>query len=74
MKSCVKCGGAMQRGFVLDNTDQAAYAQARWVPGEPKKSFWTGLKVPKGAAIPIVTLRCERCGFLESYAAEVGGI
>ncbi len=48
--------------------------QSRWAPGEPNKSFWTGLKVPKGAAIPIVTLRCERCGFLESYAAEITGI
>ena len=64
----------MQVGFVLDNAAQGALMQSRWAPGEPNKSFWTGLKVPKGAAIPIVTLRCERCGFLESYAAEITGI
>jgi uncharacterized protein DUF6487 len=74
MKSCPKCNGTMQRGFVLDNADQGAYKQARWVPGEPEKSFWTGLKVPKDASIPIVTLRCDRCGYLESYATEITGI
>ena len=73
MRSCAKCGGGMRRGFVLDNTDQAAFKQACWVAGEPVKSFWTGLKVPKDAMIPIVTLRCDRCGFLESYAAEISG-
>ena len=74
MKSCGKCGGTMQRGFVLDHTGQGAYAQSRWVPGEPKRSFWTGLTVSKNTAIPIVTLRCDRCGYLESYAGEVSGI
>ena len=73
MKSCPKCGGAMQRGFLLDEAKNRR-RQTAWVPGEPVKSIWTGLKVPKGAAIPVVSLRCQRCGFLESYAGEVSGV
>ena len=73
MRSCPKCGGGMKRGFVLDSTGQGAYRQSVWVPGEPEKSFWTGLKARKDSRIPIVTLRCDRCGYLESYAGEISG-
>ncbi len=63
---CPKCEGEMQRGFIPDY----AYLHLRpsgWVGGSPRRSFWYGIKVPRGA-IPIVTFRCMRCGYLESYA------
>jgi hypothetical protein len=64
----------MRQGFILDEGDNAGWRQARWAPGAPVKSFWLGLKVDKSSLIPIVTLRCDRCGYLESYAAEITGI
>ena len=43
--------------------------QAAWVEGKPQRSFWTGLKIKDGTTHPIATFRCERCGYLESFAA-----
>lgn len=65
---CPKCDVRMEEGFILDNS-QAARFQAAWVEGKPQKSFWTGVKIREEAKHPIATFRCERCGFLESYAA-----
>ena len=67
---CVKCGGEMEEGFVLDNT-HGARLQSGWVEGAPEPSFWTGLKLKGKEQIPITTFRCRRCGYLESYAAPV---
>jgi hypothetical protein len=39
-----------------------------WVEGAPEKSFWQGLATSKRRVLPIATWRCERCGYLESYA------
>jgi hypothetical protein len=40
-----------------------------FLPGAPPKvSRWWGLKVRKKDLIPISAWRCERCGYLESYA------
>ncbi|MDB4950621.1 MAG: hypothetical protein JWM27_3270 [Gemmatimonadetes bacterium] len=66
---CPKCEGKMERGFMVDAAANSSYAPPRWAPGQPEKSFWTGLKVDLKTALPVVTLRCTRCGFLESYAA-----
>jgi predicted nucleic-acid-binding Zn-ribbon protein len=68
-KQCPKCGGAMADGFMVDNTHGGA-AVASWVEGEPKKSFWVGLKLAGTTKIEITTWRCQRCGYLESYAGE----
>ena len=57
----------MIEGFVVDNTDRGRQVSS-WVEGEPRKSFWTGLKFDK-EPIPVRTWRCNRCGFLENYAA-----
>ncbi len=59
----------MADGFVLDRT-YGAYTQANWVDGEPVPSFWTGVKLKGKEQIPVKTLRCESCGFLESYATH----
>ena len=66
---CGKCGGAMEIGAIADNT-YGANLQSRWVEGEPKESFWTGLKTSGKAQFKIETYRCAGCGYLESYATE----
>ena len=69
--TCVRCSTSMEQGFVID----AGYlhiGQSRWCPG------------PAGPVAPdvisevsrlqlsqfrrIVSFRCPRCGYLESYA------
>ncbi len=66
-KDCPKCGGAMVDGFIADNTHGGANVTA-WREGEPKKSFWVGLKLGGTTPIEISTWRCRRCGYLENYA------
>jgi hypothetical protein len=61
----------MENGFVPYNTE-SGFRQQNWWPGEPKKSFWTGLKVDADQVIPVKTLRCPKCGYLESYAIRSG--
>jgi len=58
----------MESGWVADNT-QAGLTQQNWSAGEPQPSFWTGLRVEKrDQVVPVTTLRCPKCGYLESYA------
>ena len=64
---CLRCQTAMEPGYIADNT-HGGNLQEAWSAGEPKASFWTGLKVDRKHAIPVVTLRCPSCGMLESYA------
>ena len=64
--TCPKCRCVMEDGFVVDVT-HGAFAQSRWIDGEPKKSYWFGLQVNYKAGHPITTYRCTGCGFLESY-------
>lgn len=64
---CPKCDSSMEEGFILDNT-YGARLQSEWVEGEPDVSRWTGLKLKGHEHVPIATLRCTRCGYLELYA------
>lgn len=64
---CMRCHAQMESGWVADNT-QAGLTQQNWSSGEPQPSFWTGLKGEKDQAVPVTTLRCPKCGYLESYA------
>ena len=64
----------MSEGFVIDRT-HGAIAQQKWIEGEPVKSFWLGLDTEGREAFRVTTYRCDKCGFLESYAetpAETG--
>jgi hypothetical protein len=69
---CLRCHAQMAVGFVADAT-QNGFAQQYWVPGEPKPNFWMGLKMKKDEIVPVITLRCPNCGYLESYAIPKGG-
>jgi hypothetical protein len=64
---CPKCSDRMDEGYLLDHT-QHALGVSTWVSGRPEKSFWTGLRLKGRDTIPVLTYRCRRCGFLESYA------
>ena len=65
---CPRCGRTMHAGFVMDRGDYNAGLVSNWVEGPPEKSFWTGLKTKDRLVLPVTTYRCERCGYLESYA------
>src|ERR1700730_7967663 len=64
---CIRCHAQMEVGYVLDAT-HSGYQQQNWSPGEPKPSFWMGLKLAKDQVLPVTTLKCPSCGYLESYA------
>ena len=68
MNECPKCKGRMSDGFVLDRGSYDSLNLQKWVEGEPVKSFWTGYQTEDRELYGVKTYRCERCGFLESYA------
>ncbi|MDQ3010272.1 MAG: PF20097 family protein [Acidobacteriota bacterium] len=64
---CPKCKSGMEEGFVLDQTHGGATV-SHWVEGEPENSIWTGVKTKDRENLAVKTFRCDRCGYLESYA------
>jgi hypothetical protein len=60
----------MEPGFVLDKGHHNSRGEQQWVEGEPERSFWHGLKTKGREQHPVRTFRCERCGYLESYATS----
>jgi predicted nucleic-acid-binding Zn-ribbon protein len=66
---CPKCGRQMQPGYFLDSKHGERRGATEWVEGVPVRSFWMGLKIKGRQVLPVTVYRCERCGFLESYAA-----
>ena len=65
---CPRCRKRMHAGFVMDRGDYNVPTPPSWVEGTPEKSFWHGLKTSDRAVLPVVTYRCEGCGYLEAYA------
>lgn len=66
---CPFCRERMERGFMLDG-QHGTLTNAKWIAGEPEKSFWTGVKVKGKKQVPIQAFRCPRCGFLANYAND----
>ena len=62
---CPRCSGSA--GYILDE-GYGTRTVAKWVAVEPERSIWTGLKLRDKARHDVVTYRCKRCGYLESYA------
>lgn len=58
----------MSEGFVLDRGDYNSKNLQKWVEGEPTKSFWRGLDTHDRDQYEVSTWRCDKCGYLESYA------
>ena len=70
-KTCPKCGGRMGPGYLLEFTDDNSRRATDWVEGEPEKGFLGTLKIKGHKRLPVVTYRCDRCAYLESYAPDV---
>ena len=68
MKECPRCRGNMSEGFIIDRGDYNAQNLQKWVEGEPVRSFWTGLQTKDRDKFEVSTWRCDKCGYLESYA------
>jgi hypothetical protein len=66
--ACLRCGGPMEQGFVADKAHYSVPEMQQWVEGVPERSFWSGLKMKDREVLSVMTYRCERCGYLESYA------
>ena len=66
-KSCPKCSGRMDPGFMLEQRDGNAKGVSEWIDGAPEKA-WYGLKLRGKRRLPTETWRCGRCGYLENYA------
>jgi hypothetical protein len=66
---CPKCEAAMQTGFIVDKgLPHGSVSTPEWAEGTPEPSFWSGVKLRGVVVHPVVTYRCTRCGYLESYA------
>lgn len=62
----------MEPGFLLDRGHANASQEQQWVQGDVERSFWTGIKTKGREQHAVRTFRCPRCGYLESYAGELG--
>jgi len=59
----------MEPGFLVDHT-YGAVAKSEWASGDPSYSRWLGMKMAGRQLYNVTTVRCLRCGLLESYAAD----
>ena len=69
MKECPRCRSNMFEGFILDRGDHNSKNLQKWIEGQPQKSFWLGIHTKGRDAFAVSTWRCDRCGYLESYAS-----
>jgi hypothetical protein len=67
---CLRCGGPMEQGFVADKAHYSVPETQNWVEGAPERTFWSGIKLKGKEVLPVMTFRCENCGYLESYASK----
>ncbi len=65
---CPKCNSPMEEGFILDLAHYNTKTVSQWVEGSPERSIWTGIKTKDREKFQVMTYRCDRCGYLESYA------
>jgi hypothetical protein len=66
---CPDCSRDMEEGFLLDTT-HGGHTVGYWVRGQAERSIWTGLKLKGRQKLPILAMRCPRCGLLRLYAQE----
>ena len=60
----------MESGIILDRGDYNILAEPHWMEGPVERSVWTGIRTKGHDRFKVTTYRCERCGYLESYAIE----
>lgn len=65
--ACLRCQGGMTEGFVPTERS-GVRALNQWHEGAPRKGW---MQVKAGTRmIDVRTFRCQRCGYLESYASD----
>ena len=64
--TCVKCGGLMEMGFMLDKRRHARQV-ALWYEGVPTANL---LDISERRKIVILAYRCTNCGYLELWAQD----
>jgi len=65
-----RCDGDMEEGFIQDLADANWAYAPKWISGPIEKGFLGNTKTRGREAIPVVTLRCVKCGRLESFAID----
>ncbi len=60
----------MSEGFLIDRGDADRKRVQEWIEGEPVRSIWTGIKTRGLEAYTVATWRCDKCGYLASFATE----
>lgn len=66
--TCPSCKTAMEPGFIVDRGHGDTKRDQTWVEGAVEKSFWTGVRTKGRETYHVTTYRCDRCGYLASYA------
>ncbi len=67
-RDCLRCNGRLEAGFVVDQGHYGYLDIQKWVAGEVERSFLGAVKTKGRATHKVTTLRCTKCGMLESYA------
>ena len=68
-RRCPKCEGAMVTGYIADR-NAGWYEPTKWFPGELDLDWAKGVKKSSVPPLLVVTDRCTRCGYLESFARQ----
>jgi hypothetical protein len=67
-RKCLRCGGQMIAGRILDQGESFLMWPRRWYQGDARMGLF-GIK-SDGPSYKIDTFRCEQCGTLESIAVR----
>jgi len=68
-KSCVKCKGETESGFIFDRVSPVLELSSCWIEGTPESSsFFSGYAGRQMRMVNKV-MRCKTCGYLEYYAS-----
>jgi hypothetical protein len=59
----------MEPGFLLELRDGNQKVVTEWIEGVPEKGWFGLVKIRGKRKLTVETVRCTRCGYLESYAS-----
>lgn len=65
---CSRCSSDTEEGFLLEKGDGAMLSSQTWVAGKANKSLFSGLSLRGHTVYDVMTFRCVKCGYLDSYA------
>lgn len=66
--ACLRCQSPMDEGVTIDHGHGNVSKVPEWLEGPPERNFWSHLKTKGKEKFLVKTFRCQRCGYLESYA------